>query len=161
MASHIRGPAKVLARIIDSSRPHGILFAGELAASVVAHWARHHPEAPVRALNPAESIAGVEDLSRYDLALLSEELEHLDHAAGLQWLGSLRNYGVSGIAVMVRDDGAWAFGDFIRLGFRRHAQLANEGMTLYSYHLDSYNHKRAWNNPRHWANPELWGKHWW
>ena len=64
---------------------------------------------------------------------------------------------------MVKDCPGWSFTDFIGLGFRRQAELGYEDspLTLYTYNIDSYNHKRAWNNPDNWANPEMWDKAWW
>jgi hypothetical protein len=78
-------------------------------------------------------------------------------------LGQLRNYGTHQIAVVVDPEQGWDFKDFIGLGFRRQAELDDDGRTrtLYTYNIDNYNHKRAWNNPDNWANPEMWGKAWW
>lgn len=98
-----------------------------------------------------------------DLAIITETLEHLPYEEGALLLGQLRNYGTHQIAVLVPQTPDWGFTDFIALGFQRHADLESENgaLTLYSYNLDTYNHKRAWNNPDNWANPEMWGKAWW
>jgi len=65
--------------------------------------------------------------------------------------------------VVVEPGQGWEFRDFIGLGFRRQAVLDDKGtaLTLFTYNIDNYNHKRAWNNPRNWANPEMWGKARW
>lgn len=97
-----------------------------------------------------------------DLALISDTLEQIPREAGEQLLGTLRNLGVRQIAVLVSDSAPWTFRDFIALGFRRQPSSRTEAeKTLYTYNLDTYNHKRTWNNPDYWANPEMWGKAWW
>ncbi len=97
--------------------------------------------------------------------MITDTLEHLSHEQGELLLGQLRNYGTHQIAVISADDGRWAFTDFIGLGFQRQAVVTESGpssdRTLYTYNIDSYNHKRKWNNPDNWANPEMWGKAWW
>ena len=97
-----------------------------------------------------------------DLALVSDTLEQIPHEAGEQLLGTLRNLGVRQIAVLVSNNASWTFRDFIALGFRKQPSSGTEAeKTLYTYNLDTYNHKRTWNNPDYWANPEMWGKAWW
>lgn len=161
MAASIQTPAKVLARIIDTTSPQRILCCGELAQMVAQTWVTQHPDAHCYELDPAQDMAQVAAYADSDLALISAGLQGLSHAQGEQFLGSLRNYGTQCIAVLVPDQADWSFVDFIALGFRRHARLEQEGMVLYSYNLESYNHERRWNNPRHWANPQMWGKAWW
>ena len=65
--------------------------------------------------------------------------------------------------MVVDPEQGWDFKDFIGLGFRRQAELNDNGYnrTLYTYNIDNYNHKRAWNNPKNWANPEMWDKARW
>jgi hypothetical protein len=156
-------PRQTLARIIDTAQPKTLLSCGALADEVAQLWQQHQPEAQLQALDTSDPNAALPLDRVQDLALISNTLEHLPHDEGALLLGQLRNYGTHQIAVLVGETPDWAFTDFIGLGFRRHAELSGpEGhFTLYTYNLDSYNHKRAWNNPDHWANPEMWGKAWW
>lgn len=154
---------ETLARIIDTSTPATLLCCGELATEVAEIWKQHSEGVRLHTLDTSDPNAGLPLDHVADLALVSGTLEHLPHDEGALLLGQLRNYGTHQIAVLVGDTPGWAFTDFIGLGFRRHAELEHGGkdLTLYTYNLDTYNHKRAWNNPENWANPEMWGKAWW
>ena len=153
---------QALGLIVTQSAPRSLAASGELACKIGERWQAHSGANLVKLgdklIDQLQLLAGPPDL-----ALISNTLEHLPHDEGALLLGQLRNYGTHQIAVLVGETPNWAFTDFIGLGFRRHAELSGpEGhFTLYTYNLDSYNHKRAWNNPDHWANPEMWGKAWW
>ncbi len=150
----------VLAQIVDASAPASLLCCGARAERIARHWARLNPDVCLKTFEPEQAQTTIASLAAADLALVSDTLEHLDHASGSHVLGLLRNYGTQRIAVVVPSQGLWRFNDFIAMGFRLHAQLA-DGLTLYTYNLDSYNHKRDWNNPRNWANPQMWDKARW
>ncbi|MDX1560295.1 MAG: DUF6231 family protein [Marinobacter sp.] len=154
---------ETLARIIDTCSPATLLSCGSLANEVSRIWQKHQEGIDVRTLDTIDPNANLFLDRVADLALVTETLEHLPHDEGALLLGQLRNYGTHQIAVLVGETPDWAFTDFIGLGFRRHAELENDNgaLTLYTYNLDTYNHKRAWNNPENWANPEMWGKAWW
>ncbi|MCM0614149.1 hypothetical protein KFJ24_16795 [Marinobacter sediminum] len=156
-------PRETLARIIDTTQPETLLCCGSVAGEVAELWQRHQETSRVRTLDTSDPNATLNLDTVHDLALISDTLEHLPHDEGALLLGQLRNYGTHQIAVLVGEAPDWAFTDFIGLGFRRHAELesGNGALTLYTYNLDTYNHKRAWNNPDNWANPEMWGKAWW
>lgn len=155
-------PAKVLARIIDISQPETVLCCGKTAKEVAGVWQQQSGQ-PLITLDTTDPNAHMPPAHVTDLALVSETLEYLPFGEGILLLGQLRNYGTSRIAVLVPQMPDWRFTDFIGLGFNRHAELAaeNSPLTLYTYNLDTYNHKRAWNNPDNWANPHMWGKAWW
>ncbi|WP_449285498.1 DUF6231 family protein [Marinobacter sp. PE14] len=154
---------EILARIIDTSSPATLLSCGNLATEVSQIWQKHQNGVELRTLDTTDPNARLHLDRVADLALVTGTLEHLPHDEGALLLGQLRNYGTHQIAVLVGETPDWAFTDFIGLGFRRHAELENDNgaLTLYTYNLDTYNHKRAWNNPENWANPEMWGKAWW
>ncbi len=156
-------PGEILARIVDTCDPESLLCCGTLARQVADIWQHHHQAARVSTLDASDPNAGLPPARVHDLALVSGTLEHLPYGEGALLLGQLRNYGTRQIAVLVGTTPDWAFTDFIGLGFRRHARLSSDAgdCTLYTYNLDTYNHKRAWNNPDNWANPDRWGKAWW
>lgn len=154
---------KALARIVDTCQPTSLVVCGEIAADVGQHWYQHHPSSSVITLDAWGPNAAFPLSDTQDLALITDTLENLSHEEGEMLLGHLRNYGTHQIAVVVDPEQGWEFRDFIGLGFRRQAVLDDKGagLTLYTYNIDNYNHKRAWNNPKNWANPEMWGKAWW
>ncbi len=154
----------VLQSLIEFARPTTILTIGPESSSAamaanrasVPELSHHHLSSGQTAFDQVSSL-------RADLAVVTDTLEQLDHSQGVLLLGTLRNIGIGQIAVTVSDDSGWNFADFIGLGFKRHAKFIDAGhsVTLYTYNLASYNHKRDWNNPKNWANPEMWGKAWW
>ncbi len=155
--------AGLLARILDTTQPGSLLCCGATATEVAGLWCKQKPDTCLQTLDTADPNAGLPPDTVKDLALVTDTLEHLPHGEGVLLLGQLRNYGTRQIAVVVGKTPDWAFTDFLALGFRRHAEIETENgaLTLYTYNLDTYNHKRAWNNPDNWANPEMWGKAWW
>lgn len=148
--------------VIEECRPASLLVAGEAARQAAGDWLDEQDGITVETLDPGTGeLTGVSAVP-HDLALVSDTLEHLPLAQGRTLLGQLRNLGNHRIAVLISNDGDWAFNDFIALGFVRQASADDhKGHTLYTYNIDSYNHKRTWNNPKYWANPEMWDKARW
>ncbi|WP_297798447.1 DUF6231 family protein [uncultured Marinobacter sp.] len=156
-------PQQAFARLVDTVQPQSLLVCGALARKIGTHWQLHTGNTRLTTLTETAPDDALPVSEIQDLALVSDTLEHLPKAQGQILLGQLRNYGTHQIAVVVEPDHGWSFTDFIALGFRRQAELESDGApsTLYTYNIDTYNHKRAWNNPDNWANPEMWGKAWW
>jgi len=156
-------PYQALAAIIETSAPKDLVVLGSLGQDLARSWCEHHSECQLTCLE-ADEVKGSLQLPRtQDLALVTDSLDHLSHAQGQTLLGQLRNYGTRQIAVLAPENGGWSLTDFIGLGFRRQGRFEQQDppLSLYTYNLHSYNHKRDWNNPRFWANPEMWGKSWW
>ncbi|WP_235906675.1 DUF6231 family protein [Pseudomonas saliphila] len=102
---------------------------------------------------------------RYDLAVVADQLEHLDKRQGMELLAGIRNLLASRMAVLVdmqRMPG-WEQNDFFGLAFQRHGHFERDGhsLTLFTYDLAQYKTVPDWLNSRYWANPELFGKYWW
>lgn len=155
--------AKELFRaVVEDCEPTTILAAGRPARTAAEEWQADHPDTSVEPLTiDAVELAG-SSARPHDLAIISEILDDMSPREGSIVLGQLRNFGNLQIAALVSNRSAWAFTDFIALGFIRQGSTEGEqGYTLYTYNIDNYNHKRAWNNPKNWANPEMWGKAWW
>ncbi|KAE8547522.1 DUF6231 family protein [Marinobacter nauticus] len=163
MTIPVSQPERVLARILDTSQPDTLLYCGDTASRVSEVWHGQRKAVRLLALDTADPNARLPLDSVPDLAIITDTLEHLPYEEGALLLGQLRNYGTHQIAVLVPQTTDWGFTDFIALGFQRHADIESENgaLTLYTYNLDTYNHKRAWNNTDNWANPEMWGKAWW
>ncbi|MDL0431880.1 DUF6231 family protein [Marinobacter sp. TBZ242] len=156
-------PHQAVARIVDAIEPNTLLVCGNLAEEVGRLWQLHNDTTRLTTLSETTLSTAFPLPEVQDLALVTGVLEQLPRDEGELLLGQLRNYGTHQIAVLVESDGGWSFTDFIALGFRRQAELTNNGKTstLYTYNIDNYNHKRAWNNPDNWANPEMWDKARW
>ena len=154
---------QAFARIVETCQPGSVVACGDVASDVATRWCESHPGAKQIELDRDHPDTAFPLSETQDLALVSETLEHLSHEQGLVLLGQLRNYGTHQIAVIIEEGQGWTFKDFIGLGFRRQAEIEESGTTvsLFTYNIDNYNHKRAWKNPQYWANPEMWGKAWW
>ncbi|MEO9523148.1 MULTISPECIES: DUF6231 family protein [Marinobacter] len=156
-------PHQAIARIVDVVQPSTLLVCGALAEEAGKNWKLHNDACHLITLTETAVGDAFPLPETQDLALITGVLEHLSRDQGELFLGQLRNYGTHQIAVVVEPAKGWNLTDFIALGFRRQAELSCDGKSsiLYTYNLDTYNHKRAWNNPDNWANPEMWGKAWW
>ncbi len=156
-------PQEDLASIVAHYKPQSIVYCGDTADAVLT---AHYGERPNEAFQqlPGPNPTTALPLSKlYDLALITDTLEHIDHHSGELLLGQLRNMGAVRIALLVGDSAPdWHFRDFIGLGFKRlYHYEAPIASTLYAYDIATYNHRRDWNNPHNWANPEMWDKARW
>ncbi|SFR62330.1 hypothetical protein SAMN05216203_1891 [Marinobacter daqiaonensis] len=148
--------------MIEDCQPGSLLAAGHHARAAAERWHQYHPDATVELLEPTSGELTGHGAVPHDLAIISDTLEELDPRQGSVLLGQLRNLGNRQIAALISNSSDWAFTDFIALGFVRQGATGHEeGFTLYTYNIDTYNRKRDWNNPRNWANPEMWGKARW
>ena len=148
--------------VIEDCQPCSLLVAGEAPRQAAEHWQAAHPDIAIESLAPGAGELDGASAQPHDLALVADTLEQLPLATGRVVLGQLRNLGNHQIAVLVSNACDWAFNDFIALGFVRQASTeGDEGQTLYTYNINTYNRKRAWNNPKYWANPEMWDKARW
>lgn len=155
-------PFQALAAITESCAPTTLFAIGQLGQSLAERWKAQN-ECIVTSLTSAEARNEFTLQQPQDLALITDTLEHLSVAQGQRLLGQLRNFGTRQIAVLIPETSDWTLTDFIALGFRREAILHQDTrrLLLYTYNINTYNHKRTWNNPRFWANPERWGKERW
>jgi hypothetical protein len=148
-----------LSQLLHQYQPERLIVAGEKAADVGWHWSHPRGVALID-ITPQPLVMLTRQTRVADLALVTDILGQLTHEDGRHLLGNLKNLHARRVAVCIAKNDPWSFSDMIGLGFRRHASL-DEGRTLYSYDIDTYNPARAWNNPDYWANPEMWGKHRW
>lgn len=158
-------PQELCHAILQDCEPASLLVSGKHASAAGRHWQQDHPECVFRELPAETRLLEEEYAAPHDMALLEGVLDQCEEDAGSLLLGQLRNYGNHQIAAIIRNDSPLTFHDFIALGFVRQTTIEpapdHPGYTLYTYNIDSYNHKRTWNNPRYWANPQMWGKAWW
>ncbi|WP_372972461.1 DUF6231 family protein [Marinobacter sp.] len=148
--------------VIRDARPSSILVGGSTAEAAAAEQLSSTADIRVDVLEHAGGELAGHSAEPHDLALVSDTLEAMDRTTGTLLLGQLRNLGNRRIAVLVDDTSQWSLTDLVALGFTR--QVGGDGQgghSLYTYNIDTYNHKRDWNNPKYWANPEMWDKARW
>lgn len=160
-------PQQLLAAILDSHEPGSILTVSQNPIPVVEQWLETH-DTEHQAVSDADPLQRLPDRSRVDLAVVADQLEYMNHHAGEELLGRLRNLLTGSLVVLYQPALAprnlrWDRNDFIAMGMRREGVFLDgeREMQVFSYDLANYNFKRTWNNPRFWANPENWGKYWW
>lgn len=154
---------RALAQLIEQCEPATLAAFGERGQQLAERWRQQHEQCELTRLDAEQARRGLSLPSVQDLALVTDSLEHLGHSEGQTLIGQLRNYGTRQIAVLVADKHGWSLSDFIGLGFRRQARFeeGDQPLSLYTYNIASYNHRRTWNNPQYWANPEMWDKARW
>ena len=112
----------------------------------------------------AKGLAPLKQLGRFDLAVVTNQLEHLPKRRGVELLGRLKNLHTHRILLAInlaKCDG-WSRNDLIGLGFLEPKQAgAVSPVRFFYYDLASYNPKRGWNNSRFWAHPENFDKFRW
>lgn len=153
-------PTQALAEMLQHRNPARVL--------VVSHSRCAFVEAPeggrrVQHLRGVLRYPGAGGLGRYDLAVVSDQLEHMARVDALRLLAQLRDRHSPVLAVIADlgdlrgRDAEWSLADFIALGLEPVAGQA----ALFAYDLASYNPPRDWNNPRFWAHPENFHKYRW
>ncbi|MFK7730636.1 MAG: DUF6231 family protein [Pseudomonadales bacterium] len=105
-------------------------------------------------------------MQRFDLVVVADYLEHHSQSEGATVIARLRNLHSNHIAVFQQDraQGIWPESAFFALALKhqhRFEYADSNALHLYTYDIESYNHKRTWNNARFWANPENFGRYWW
>ena len=60
-------------------------------------------------------------------------------------------------------EGAWSEADLKALSLSLHRRVREDGVwySVYTYDIDTFNHRREWNSPEHWANPENFRRYRW
>jgi hypothetical protein len=155
-------PRSAIARLLDELQPRSLLLVSPDPQEEWLRWCSQHAGVIPTEVR-AEPLAQLENLGRFDVALVIGMLERLERHEGEQVIGRLRNYHTEHLFVLMEDDPRWPMNDLFGLALQRTAEFDMQGhhLTLYSYDLSSYNHVRSWNNPQYWANPENWSKYWW
>lgn len=166
-SAHTESPQEHLAAILDSHQPRRLLSISENAVPLLEHWCADH-DCELTAVQEVDPLPRLQGLGRYDMAVVADQLEYMNHHAAEELIGRLRNLHTESLVVVYQPQLAplklrWSRTDFLGMGLRREASFQADGreMVIYSYELASYNFVRTWNNPRFWANPEMWGKYWW
>ena len=160
--------ARDVAKRVEVYRPASLLLIGVGGADLFSAYCKGHPECRVETLAPERVLEGLNRLGRYDLAFVSETLEHLPSDAAGVLLGSVRDLHAKALLVLVSLGHAgygtrWRDADLLGYGLERIGEYLVQGQRLALYRFDLYDYKTPpdWLNSQYWAHPELWGKHRW
>lgn len=158
---------ELLASVLDSHRPASLLVISQNPPEAIRHWCAQH-DCSLTELSDPDPAKPLSELGRFDLAVVADQLEYMNHQAAESLLGLLRNLHTSAMLALYQPNTApgrlrWSRNDFLAMGMRQEGvfQAGSQSLLAYSYDLDEYNFIRQWNNPRYWANPENWGRYWW
>jgi hypothetical protein len=104
-------------------------------------------------------------LERFDLGIVANTLEHLDHKNAGRLLAMLRDLHTSRFVALLPMGNAWEnqrshwdMADLLGYGMTlmAHYKVAGRPLHLYHYAIESYKTRPDWFNSQHWAHPERW-----
>ena len=158
---------QMLASILDSQAPASLLLISQNPPPAIRQWCDHQDCQLTEICDPDPAHL-LQDRGRFDMVIVADQLEYMNHQAAEALLGLVRNLHTSAMVVVYQPSHApsrlqWSRNDFMAMGMRQEGVFpgGEDTLAIYSYDLDHYNFTREWNNPRFWANPENWGKYWW
>lgn len=102
---------------------------------------------------------------RFDLGVVANTLEHLEHKTAGMVLARLRDLQTRRFVVLVPVGDAWIghkshwqIGDMLGYGMSILAryQVDGKALNLFHYAIETYKTTPAWFNSQHWAHPERW-----
>jgi len=107
----------------------------------------------------------MQELGRFDVAVVAGALETLSREDGAQLIARLRDLHTPRFCVVLSPPGTgepavWQSNDFFGLGLRL-VNSYEDGTRLFKYDIATYKKTPDWFNADGWANPELWDKYRW
>ncbi len=172
-------PDQLLAEILHQHQAKSILLIGNTTLPALQQYLSANTGVTQYCRPTLDSTDLTDFPDRFDLCLITDDLNKLDKAKGTELIGGIRNrlchhiYLFLPLAQQAATD-QWQVGDLFALGLKRVAEFkrpidANDGETenptavlsCFAYQIENYIKKRDWNNARYWANPENFGKYWW
>ncbi len=139
------------------------------APSAVSQYLAHLQESRVTMLEPDAARTALDDLGRFDYAILSHALEVLEPSEGAALLARIRDVHCHRFALACRHtdahhrEGEWSEPELLALALTLHRRVREDGVwhSIYTYDVDTYNPRRQWNSPENWANPENFRRYRW
>lgn len=113
--------------------------------------------AEVRCLAGVASVADLDGLDRYSLAIVVGQLGDMQKGDLVHLLARLRDRYAERV-ILRGESSILSSSELMALGFVR---FRRAGARFYVYDPDTYFEPREWNNSRHWANPENFRKYRW
>lgn len=150
--------------LLETLQPASILLIDPNRHGIPADYLAAHPECQVTGLKD-ELIAQLKELKRFDLGVVANTLEYLDHKTAGMVLARLRDIHTRRFVALVPIGEAWED----QRSYWRTADLLGYGMTimtryqvndkplyLFHYAIETYKSTPDWFNAKQWAHPELW-----
>jgi len=169
-----RGYAFDIGTLLADSRPESILSIGPATRDLLADYLEQRAflVRPCRivTLEPADALANLGKLGRFDLGIVADTLEQMDKIEGRHLIARLRDVHTARFCVVVtidaRETGGksqWTASDFLGLGMTLVNAYDHDSVPrhMYKYDIATYKSTPDWLNPSDWANPELWDKYRW
>ncbi len=158
--------------LISVAQPHSILMLGhdfgDIARDYVSQQAVLGVQVEVAQVSAQDWQTVLQQPKLFDLAIVSQVIEHESKALGRQLLAALRDQLSRQYCVYLalNDEQAvsqWQLSDMLSMALVRVNEYPQESShhALFKYSIASYKRTPDWLNPDNWANPELWGKYWW
>lgn len=156
---------RLLGRFLRLWKPQRVLAIGAPLPEALARYAGD-AQVELQHLGVVEDLSALAGVGRFDLAVVTNQLEQLSRRSGAELLGRLKNLHTGRVCVLLAPAQGtgrqWRGNDFIGLGFNEpQDQKSGEAQRFYYYDLGSYNPERRWNNPSGWANPENFHRYRW
>ena len=154
-----------IAGLLRAHRPRSLLavVAGAAVPGLAAYRAAGG-DIQVTSLPPGRAMETLNDLGRFDAALLAGALEVLGKAAGNRLIASLRDVHAAHLYVAapagVGED-RWTDEEMRALGLTLVARDDRRRLCLHQFDIAAYKQTPDWLNADHWANPQLWDKYRW
>ncbi|MGB5211416.1 MAG: DUF6231 family protein [Gammaproteobacteria bacterium] len=157
---------ETLLESLEAAAPKSLLCIAPDPLPAADIYRQHQPDCAMESVSAIAPIDALQDLGRFDFALVHRTLEGLDMDSGTALLARLRDIHCPRFDVTwsARSGApAWTDGSFISLGLslRRRIELDGVTTTIYHYDIDTYNPQREWNDSRDWANPGNFDRYRW
>lgn len=136
-----------IARLLAEYAPVSVLVIGDAAPAL-------EMSAESTRLAVAEARAKLEELGRFDFAIVSGLLEAVEAADAEAVLGRLKNLHTSRFLLLADPAQACLGHDALLALALAPFEHLDDGRVAWRYDVDRYNPERRWNNPEDWANPE-------
>jgi hypothetical protein len=131
-----------------------------------AHWTADK-SLPTKTVQINSSLEPLDDLGRYDVAIVAETLEHIDRSLGAALIARLRDVLSRRLYIAIDVTGTttthWTVPELSAFGLTIDESSADGSRPwrLFSYEVGQYKLTPDWLTTKGWANPEQWEKTRW
>ena len=136
-----------LAALVSDYMPASLLLIGDPPVAL-------ETGAEVTQVAVADAEAALASLGRFDFAIVSGVVEHLDAPAAEAVLGRLKNLHTDKFVLLADPTRSCLGHDALLALALAPFEHLDDGRVAWRYDIDRYNPERRWNNPEDWANPE-------